>query len=250
MQKRKKNKNTNSKLQYVIFSLLSVFAASLVTIVFWNSNSSDLHDNEIVVGSRDPLDLQKITTNYSCPFWAITGDGYCDDEANIPECGYDFKDCCQMENDRTLCEDCFCYIPEDQKSLMMNEYKTKYERDFGFTNWGNEHCDLNHNNPEHFFDHGDCCLENLSCRRMFSNEGIMDSEFKFCPENYPCIKSNLFCISEEVGDGICQDHNNSPFCDYDLGDCCLSKIYPDEDTECNQCSCKHGVPDYLYYYLG
>ena len=40
-----------------------------------------------------------------------------------------------------------------------------------------------------------------------------------CSEN-PCIKSDIFCIPEEKGDGICQDYNNAPFCDYDLGDCC------------------------------
>ena len=234
---RKKVKKTNT-LEYVIFSLLSVFAASLVTIIFWNSNSSDLADNIIIIGTENPLDLQEVTSNYSCPFWAITGDGYCDDEANIAECGYDFKDCCQMENDRTLCTDCFCYIPEDQKSSMKNEYKKKCKNkgDY-YSNWGDEHCDLNHNNADHFFDLGDCCLENLSCRRVFSNLGIMDFEEKFCPEHDPCIKSNLVCIPEELGDGICQDHNNGPFCQYDLGDCCL--LFHGDD--CCGCACRPGL---------
>ena len=37
-----------------------------------------------------------------------------------------------------------------------------------------------------------------------------------------------------MGDGICQDYNNGPLCDYDLGDCCLSldKLIYDECCDC------------------
>ena len=240
--KDKKNRKKDKTLEYVIFSLLSVFAASLVTILFWNSNSFGLTDNTIVIGTENPFD-QEVASNYSCPFWAITGDGYCDDEANIAECGYDFKDCCQMENDRTLCKDCFCYIQEEQKASLKHEYKTNCNKGDYYSNWGDGHCDLNHNNADHYFDLGDCCLENLSCRRVFSNLGIMDWETSFCPENDPCIKSNLFCIQEELGDGICQDHNNGPFCDYDGGDCCL--IPDGEDDDCCECACRPGLDDPL-----
>ena len=57
--------------------------------------------------------------NNSCPVWSLVGDGYCDDEANIVECGYDFKDCCHLDSDQSLCTDCFCYIPEEKKSYLM-----------------------------------------------------------------------------------------------------------------------------------
>ena len=114
---------------------------------------------------------------------------------------------------------------------------------------GNGYCDLNYNNEDNFFDVGDCCLEDLQCRLKFYN--FTNFVPRFCPEN-TCIKSNLFCIPEELGDGICQDHNNGPFCDYDLGDCCLTGGLEDLDlvrgtfaiegpkntTECCDCLCK------------
>ena len=108
---------------------------------------------------------------------------------------------------------------------------------------GNGFCDLhlNQNTPENFFDVGDCCLEDLKCGHNFYNfSGQWSTPEYHCPEN-TCIKSNIFCIPEEIGDGICQDHNNGPFCDYDLGDCCLG---PTNTTECCDCHCKYGS---LYY---
>ena len=50
--------------------------------------------------------------------------------------------------------------------------------------------------------------------------------------------SNTFCITEELGDGICQDYNNGPFCDYDLGDCFAINSNLDE---C--CNCKTSFTD-------
>ena len=42
----------------------------------------------------------------TCPHYQLVGDGICDDELNIEECMYDLNDCCKMENDRTLCQNC------------------------------------------------------------------------------------------------------------------------------------------------
>ena len=63
---------------------------------------------------------ENVIANYSCPVWDLVGDNYCDDEANIAECGYDLKDCCEIESDRSTCKDCLCYIPED-KEIMLEE---------------------------------------------------------------------------------------------------------------------------------
>ena len=89
---------------------------------------------------------------------------------------------------------------------------------------------LEYNSPEYFFDLGDCCLLENELECALKN----GTAFETCPEN-PCIISNSFCRPEELGDGICQDHNNGAFCDYDMGDCCL----PDtEDHPCCGCNCK------------
>ena len=52
--------------------------------------------------------------NYSaygmCQEWIKKGDGFCDDEANVELCDYDEGDCCDLEHDRTLCTECFCFV--------------------------------------------------------------------------------------------------------------------------------------------
>ena len=86
---------------------------------------------------------------------------------------------------------------------------------------------------KYFFDVGDCCLEELICKRCDYLD-LLSCEFVDCPLESPCIPSNLYCVPEELGDGICQDHNNGEFCDYDLGDCCL--IDESAYETCCQCT--------------
>ena len=204
------------KIQYAMYTLLSIVAAFIVMII-WYTAWLENKKITIEIGNEQP-GIKANSNNSGCPFWDITGDGFCDDEANIPECGYDFKDCCKMENDRTICEDCFCIIPEDDKASVKQKHFERCPLYF-YQHLGNGRCDLNQNNKDHYFDFGDCCLEDTTCRIKFFNQ--TDFVDKFCPPN-PCIKSNIFCVKEELGNGICEDYNNGPFCDYDLGDCCLS----------------------------
>ena len=101
--------------------------------------------------------------------------------------------------------------------------------------FGNGVCDVGFNTEEHFFDVGDCCLENPTC---MSSSFISTAVDPFCQENL-CIESNIFCVKEELGDGICQGHNNGPFCDYDSGDCCLVTENSETNCTCN-CICQFG----------
>ena len=103
-----------AKVQYGMYSFLSIFCAFVVMIIWYTSWLEDKTiTNEI---GNEQTDIKVNANNSTCQVWDITGDGFCDDEANIAECGYDFKDCCQMGNDRTVCEDCFCFVPEDEKA--------------------------------------------------------------------------------------------------------------------------------------
>ena len=68
-------------------------------------------------------------------------------------------------------------------------------------------------------------------------------EYGPCPDEV-CIESNNFCIPHQLGDGICQDHNNGPFCNFDLGDCCLNFGIPlseQDNPDCCTCSCHADV---------
>ena len=46
---------------------------------------------------------------------------------------------------------------------------------------------------------------------------------------------DLYCFHKRfVGDGVCDDPNNNPYCFFDGGDCCLA----DSDTSfCKDCFC-------------
>ena len=104
---------------------------------------------------------------------------------------------------------------------------------------GDGNCDINYNTEEYFFDVGDCCLEldlssEYGCRYKDMITGAIEDVY--CPEN-TCIKSNNFCIPEELGDGICQDHNNGKYCDYDMGDCCNPSV---DLEQCCTCACHGG----------
>ena len=214
--KRRKKSHVWNKIQYMGFSALCIVCAC---IVWWQYKSDHIVDVTIA------NETQK--SNFSCPFWDITGDGYCDDKANIVECGYDFNDCCRYDNDRTLCINCTCHLTEDKMNQIQDHacnssiffYELTFEYDTKAPQPGNHHlgngiCDFMFNQDKYFFDIGDCCLneDQLQCSSLDGNLGK-------CPEK-TCIQSNNFCIPEELGDGICQNHNNGPYCDWDLGDCC------------------------------
>ena len=115
-----KRKKICQPIEYILVSLVSSICAATVVFVWYHSRS----DEKPQLFIDQNLDqLMPELSNYSCPFWHITGDKYCDDEANIAQCGYDFKDCCTMQNDRTRCQDCFCHLPDQDKIKIEEMYK-------------------------------------------------------------------------------------------------------------------------------
>ena len=229
------------RLQYIGFSLISMgcaFAVMIIWYTVWQSKNIDS------TGEVNGADDDMAKSNFSCQYWELAGDGYCDDEANVPECGYDFNDCCEIASDRSLCQNCTCYISENK----IEKYKEDNCQDYvSLLNLGDGYCELNRNREEYFFDVGDCCLDlsnEYSCKHIDEKTFVM--EYKYCPEN-PCIKSNNFCIPEELGDGICQDHNNGPFCDYDLDDCCSTNNYYWEISDSKDC-CACFCHEHVFYF--
>ena len=69
---------------------------------------------------------------------------------------------------------------------------------------------------------------------QFSTLGVVGQQIDTeCPKDV-CILSNTFCNESKIGDGLCQDYNNSEYCQYDGGDCCLQE----KGSECCHCSCR------------
>ena len=146
-----------------------------------------------------------------------------------------------MENDRSLCQNCTCFLSQHEMERFQNDNCQNY---IDLEHLGDGFCDLNYNTAEYFFDIGDCCGAEITCTHKHIDFGQQvdiqqDIEYLDCLDN-PCIKSNNFCIPEELGDGICQDHNNGPFCDYDMGDCCL--LSDTSRAKCCSCSCRQYTP--------
>ena len=148
-----------------------------------------------------------------------------------------------MGKDQTKCNDCLCHVSDEEVSIITDAVcaspiDINHELDLSFLDMGDGVCNLELNTKEYFFDVGDCCLtiQDLMCRQEIIYPGnYVTSNYVTCPDNL-CIESNNFCIPENLGDGLCHDYNNSPFCDYDLGDCCTLKM---NTTECAWCKCSN-----------
>ena len=98
-----------------------------------------------------------------CP--TLIGDGYCNDETNILDCGYDGGDCCGSCVITDYCTKCECIA-----NITENEIPNALV--------GNGYCNDVTNNQQCDFDGGDCCVNvntdycfNCSC----SGSGVITS---------------------------------------------------------------------------
>ena len=100
-----------SKVCYVFLGLTLAF---ILVFIIWKIQSNKSSESGFVIPPHDAETLE-VKHNNTCPVWSLAGDGYCDDEANVNECGYDFDDCCKVENDRSLCQECFCILSDTKR---------------------------------------------------------------------------------------------------------------------------------------
>ena len=223
-------KKTN-KRSSLLFSLVCIISATAVMTIFSIERKST-NSNQISTEELNKSDS-------GCAYWHVTNDQICDDEANIEECQFDLGDCCDYQNDFSLCEDCFCHTKTSIVNESIQNCKVDQKQWFNWYGYlGDGICQVDLNNPQNFFDAGDCCLNFTQCDRpvdatMITDVIIGDNIIIDCPEHI-CVKSNVFCNQELMGDGICHDNNNSILCDFDLGDCCV----PDKiEDSCCVCIC-------------
>ena len=129
----------------------------------------------------------------SCKHWAVKGNGYCDDEANIFGCDWDGGDCCGDHVVRGKCDICAC--KEDTATGFL-----QCETNLMFDG----QCDVRNQHHQCSYDGFDCCLNGL---------GELDAEI--CP-SYKICQTHLF------ENGVCDQANNKASCLYDLGECSSS----------------------------
>ena len=195
---------------------------------------------KILFASTVPIKLMTHLTfsfNLDCNQQILIGNGYCNDETNVPECNFDGGDCCGLCINVDYCTNCTC-LGNMTVSGVYNPLV------------GNSYCDDETNVLECNFDGGDCCLSNMTSLMYVSCGGHYASSCAECPQgngaswcNGDCIWANGKCSALNgscsecncyhnetcsagyhplVGDGYCHDETNTEQCDFDGGDCCSS----------------------------
>ena len=71
-----------SKVCYVFFGLTIAF---VLVFIFWKNQSNKRLESEFAIPPIPPPSTLDAKDNNTCPVWSFVGDGYCDDEANVPE---------------------------------------------------------------------------------------------------------------------------------------------------------------------
>ena len=130
----------------------------------------------------------------------LHGDGYCDDDANAEECLYDLGDCCSFADPDafSLCTECYCKVNVTEMTQNINcldvlEYTLRNPD--GVKN-GDGICDELINNINHFFDTGDCCIDDPDA-------------FSTCVECYCHV--NIFEKIQSNKENECFDFNKEAF---------------------------------------
>ena len=97
---------------------------------------------------------------------------------------------------------------------------------------GNGICNDETNNPECYYDGGDCCGSCINTN--------------FC-NNCTCISGEIsnVVMNPFIGDGVCNDETNTADCDYDGMDCCKPHV---NTTFCSECSCQGKLFIFHYRY--
>merc|ERR1712159_22083 len=154
------------------------------------------------------------------------GDGFCDDANNNIKCSWDKGDCCNAHHvgQFRYCKECSCRDPNVHKA---NKCSGKCGSS---SHKGDKFCDDDNNNCACGWDGGDCCGKNGNMHQYkYSFQGkCLDPDFVApkCP------------IAKFKGDGVCDDDNNIPDCEFDGGDCCNKPNGKKEQFKfCKKCAC-------------
>ena len=86
----------------ILFSIISVSSATIVMIVF-SINRKKVTNTFLMSRDEGPAEIDLESSG--CLYWGLIGDQICDDEANTEECQFDYGDCCDGQNDFSLCSE-------------------------------------------------------------------------------------------------------------------------------------------------
>ena len=125
----------------------------------------------------------------------MVGNGFCNDDTNIPACNYDGGDCCGHNVNVDHCSQCNCFYKETCDAGVTNNYV------------GDGYCDDEMNIAACNYDGGDCCVVNVNTNHCIE-----------CACYF--IENCAAGVHPLVGNGFCDEETNNIDCAYDGGDCC------------------------------
>ncbi|CAM9340740.1 unnamed protein product [Ectocarpus sp. 13 AM-2016] len=176
------------------------------------------------------------------------GDGFCDDNNNNEQCGYDGGDCCECTcvvstvwSTESSCTEFACIDPTapcaDDDDITADAVES-----CTVDNLGDGICDTSNNIEICGYDGGDCC----ECTCGYDSTDVLDgscSDFACVDPTASCFDESITvdmfenCDVELLGDGYCQESNNNEICDYDFGDCCESTCGVDSSEPLDEFAC-------------
>eukprot|EP00903_Cladosiphon_okamuranus_P005790 g5737.t1 len=197
----------------------------------------------------------------NCGYIDGIGNGWCDLSNNNAGCGYDGGDCCictcnapQDDDDYACSDDANSYACIDPAAPCVDDDDITAEvvENCFPRSIGNGYCNHYNNKPECDYDGGDCC----ECTCVV-DEDDEDDGWK-CSHNagFACIDPAAPCVDDDeitvemvehchnagnIGNGYCDEGNNTAECNYDGGDCCEctceSPVDADDDYICTEFAC-------------
>ncbi|CAN0158392.1 unnamed protein product, partial [Ectocarpus sp. 6 AP-2014] len=152
----------------------------------------------------------------NCGYVLGLGNGYCDENNNTEECGYDGGDCCECtcegDDDDYKCMQFSCIDPNapcvDDDDITVDMFDN-----CGYVSGiGDGWCDSNNNKEACGYDGGDCC----SC----TCESVWDDDYT-CGEDafFDCKDPSAACFGEETPTGNGDDsigRSSDPYTEYDF----------------------------------
>ena len=162
------------------------------------------------------------------------GDGWCDEQNNVEECGYDDGDCCE-----STCQEDLAYVCGDEPydcvdpSACENIGNCDEISPCDEPDQANGICDEDNNQVVCGYDGGDCCPSTcLEAPELCGSEGWSCVDPGACETTGECDPAPP-CVPNWTGDGWCDERNNEEVCSWDGGDCCSSTCDLESTYGCN-----------------
>ncbi|CAN0376865.1 unnamed protein product [Pylaiella littoralis] len=157
------------------------------------------------------VDGDDITSNVveNCSGVNDIGNGYCNQDNNIAECGYDGGDCCECtcigdenaddypDGRYSQCNNFACIDPDAPCVTDDDVTSDMYENCIGVNSIGDGYCDPGNNKAECGWDGGDCC--SCTCESKWDDEWSCSAYYGFdCKDtSAPCYGENPYLSTEE-----------------------------------------------------